>query len=422
MKRVLLALTLGLAVLVACQNIGDTPGSASLNDCLSAQVAAGTPSNSTNFKVTEVANVGGIVWSMKFASQGCLLFTTKNSSTVQVRALNLQTKAVQTYSSTSSVRTEGEAGVLGLEVDANFASNKRVYVCYSYFLGGQVADANRRNRVSAFVFSGDRLTGEQILLDEMLGWTNHNGCRLAFGPDGKLYVSMGEAGQGPSNVAGQAGGPAKAQSLQLLTGKVFRINPDGSIPDDNPFAASLSGSLRATWTYGHRNPQGLAFQPGTGALWSTEHGQDTRDELNIIRRGKNYGWPACAGVQTFGTNIPSEGGYNCNLRSDFPNLTADAYQPAVREYSGGDQATIAPSNATFYNGDVFTAFKGNLFFTTLKTNRLYRVQVNGEQFVSEQIIIDANRGFGRLRDVQTGPDGFIYISGDDGRIRRLEPN
>lgn len=416
MKRVLLMLALGLSALVACQN----PGSPTPDPDVPDPPGQFGP---VNFNARTVTTGQGIVWSMKFAPDGRLFFTSKNTPTVEVRALTVATGAVQSFGSSAAVRVEGEGGVLGLELDPQFASNSRVYVCYS---NTNSADAtnSRRNRVSAFTISGNTLSGEQVLLDGMLGWTNHNGCRLLFGPDGKLYVSMGEAGFGPSNVAGEAGGPAKAQSLNLLSGKVFRINPDGSIPSDNPFFGSLSGPLRAIWTFGHRNPQGLAFQPGTGLLWSTEHGQDTRDELNVIKRGRNYGWPACAGTQRWGTTINTDGGYNCRARAEFPNLNAGNYEPAVREYSGGTNGngpTIAPSNMTFYQGNAFPDLRGNLLFTTLKTNRLYRLQITGEQVSAEQIMIDANRGFGRLRDVQVGPDGFIYIASDDGSIRRLEP-
>jgi aldose sugar dehydrogenase len=421
MKRILLALILVMVGLVGCQTNVDNPTTPDPNPDPPNQLEP------INFRALEVATGQNRVWSMKFAPDGQLFYTVRDVATVQVRALNLQTRAIQTFTATSSsVRTEGEGGVLGLELDPQFASNKRLYVCYSYTNSADAVNGDR-NRVSAFTISGNNLTNEQILLDEMLGWWNHNGCRLVFGPDGKLFITMGEAGEGPSNVNGEAGGAAKAQSLNLLSGKIFRINSDGSIPNDNPFFSSTSGSLRAIWTFGHRNPQGLAFQPGTGLLWSAEHGQDTRDELNVIKRGKNYGWPACAGTQRFNTTIspPFDIEYNCRPRNEFSNLTAANYQPAVREYAGGTNGnapTIAPSNLTFYQGTAFPTLQGHLLMATLKTNRLYRLQIEGEQVVGEQIMIDANRGFGRLRDVQIGPDGFIYISSDDGKIRRLEPN
>ena len=416
MKPILPILILGLIALTACQNT-TTPIDPDVPDPNPDPPGKFEP---VSFRVTSVTTGQGIVWSMKFAPDGRLFFTSRNPSTVQVKALNLQTRAIQTYSASSSVRNEGEGGVLGVELDPSFAGNNRVYVCYSYTNSADSTNGDR-NRVSAFTIAGNNLTNEQILLDEMLGWSNHNGCRLAFGPDGKLYISMGEAGFGPANVPGEATGPAKAQSLNLLSGKVFRINSDGSIPSDNPYFGSLTGSLRAIWTSGHRNPQGLAFQPSTGALWSTEHGENTRDELNIIKRGQNYGWPACIGTQRFNTTITTDGRRDCRASSTFPNLTATNYQPAVREYDGFDRTTIAPSNLTFYQGDAFPTMRGNLLFTTLKANRLYRLQITGEQVGAEEVMIDANRGFGRLRDVQVGPDGFIYIAGDDGTIRRLEP-
>ncbi|MDX2005400.1 MAG: PQQ-dependent sugar dehydrogenase [Meiothermus sp.] len=369
----------------------------------------------TRVRLEEVKRDLGVPWAMRFGPDGRLFFTVRNSPTVRLNALDLRTGNISTYSSTINVRAEGEGGVMGLELDPQFAQNSRVYICYSYFKDGRQADANRRNRLSAFTVSGNGLAGEQVLLDDMLGWVNHNGCRVVWGPDGKLYATMGDAADAPSNVPGEFGYAAKAQSLKLLAGKVFRINPDGSIPADNPFYTQAAGAARAIWTFGHRNPQGLAFQPGTGLLWSTEHGPNTRDELNIIRRGKNYGWPRCNGTQAFGTTLNSQADgitYNCtggDLR--------DSYQPAVRHYNDGD--TVAVSSLTFYTGGAFPQWRGSLMFVTLKTGRLYRLELNGEQVAKEEILI--NNQFGRLRDIAVAPDGLIYISTDSGQILRLRP-
>ena len=369
----------------------------------------------TSVRVEEVKRELGVPWAMRFGADGRLYFTVRNSPTVRLNALDLKTGNVATYSGLVNVRAEGEAGVLGLELDPQFAQNNRVYICYSYFKGNRQTDTNRRNRLSAFTVSSNTLINEQILLDDMLGWVNHNGCRVVWGPDGKLYASMGDAADAPSNVPGEFGFAAKAQSLKLLAGKVFRINPDGSIPSDNPFFNQATGAARAIWTFGHRNPQGLAFQPGTNLLWSTEHGPNTRDELNIIRRGKNYGWPRCNGTQAFGTTLNSQAdgiSFNCtggDLR--------DSYQPAVRNYN--DNETVAMSGLTFYTGNAFPQWRGNLLFVTLKTGRLYRLELNGEQVSQEEILI--NNQFGRLRDIVVAPDGLIYLSTDSGQILRLRP-
>jgi glucose/arabinose dehydrogenase len=333
--------------------------------------------------------LGGTIWSINFAPDGRLFFTNRDQDQVRVGALDLSSKTVTTFSSTAAVRDVGEAGVMGMELDPGFAQNGRLYICYSYY-AAEVSDANQRNRLSVFTLSGNGLS-EQILFDDMPGWFNHNGCRVVYGPDGKLYFSMGDA-------PGLAGGANKAQDKTSLGGKIFRINPDGSIPNDNPFFASLTGSAKALWTLGHRNPQGLGFQPGTNLLWSTEHGPDIKDELNLIKKGKNYGWPDCGGIDA--CNVPD-------------------YQPAVKAYEPDNSTTVAISDLIFYGGEAFPAWKGSLLFVTLKTGRLYRVELSGETVGKEERLI--NNQFGRLRDVTTGPDGFIYLSTDDGRVLRVVP-
>ncbi len=370
--------------------------------------------STVGFSVETVKTGLGVPWSLNFAPDGTLYFTERagNGGKVALKKLNPSTGIVSNIidSGSSSVRADGEGGVLGMELDPSFTTNNQVYICYSYFLGNVVADNNRRNRVSRFTVSGASLTSETVLFEDMLGWSNHNGCRVANGPDGKLYFSIGDA-------ADYSPGPVKAQDPSSLAGKVFRINYDGSIPSDNPYFNTLSGSARALWTSGHRNPQGLAFQPGTGALWSTEHGQNTRDELNLILKGKNYGWPSCVGIQEF--NKPLEvlqdgTTYNC---AESTNLTASNYQIAAKEYESG--FTLATSDIAFVTSPLFPEWNGNLLMNTLKANKMYRITLNGTSVASDQVII--NTGYGRLRDVAISPDGLIYFSSDDGKIFRMVP-
>jgi len=333
----------------------------------------------TNFRVEEVkSGLGGVPWSINSTPDGRLLFTNRDLSQIRVSALDLHTGNITHFNGTSAVRDDGEGGILGMELDPNFASNNRVYICYSISSGGP------HNRLSRFEISGSALSNELILLDNMRGASTHNGCRVVWGPDGKLYFSMGDAQD-----------ERASQDLSALAGKIFRINPDGSIPSDNPFPGS------PVWALGLRNSQGLAFQPGTGLLWSTEHGPDNKDELNVIKRGRNYGWPDCMGTD--------------------PCTRVTNYEPAIKQYSATD--TIAPSDMMFYTGNVFTAWRNNLFFVTLRTGRLYRLVLRGESVAQEEILIDTDSGphsgFGRLRDIVTGPDGLIYLSTDSGRILRL---
>ena len=356
----------------------------------------------------------GVPWSLNFSSDGTLYFTERagNAGKVGIKKLDPSTGVLSSIvdSGTLSVRADGEGGVLGMELDPNFDSNNQVYICYSYFVNNTVNNNNRRNRVSRFTISGASLSLETVLFDDMLGWSNHNGCRVANGADGKLYFSIGDA-------ADYAPGPIKAQDPSTLAGKIFRINYNGSIPSDNPYYNTLTGSARALWTFGHRNPQGLAFQPGTDALWSSEHGQNTRDELNLILKGKNYGWPSCVGTQSLNSplNVPQDGTtYNCAATAD---LTASNYQIASKEYESS--FTLATSDIAFVTSPLFPEWNGNLLMNTLKANRMYRITLNGSSVASDQVIIPS--GYGRLRDVTISPDGLIYFSSDDGKIFRMLP-
>jgi aldose sugar dehydrogenase len=326
-------------------------------------------------------------WSLNFAPDGRLLFTTRYTGVLQ--RLDVGSGALTTLSTTlKDFRPEGEGGMMGLALDTQFAQNNKVYVCYSYWKDGLKTDANKRNRLSSFIVQNNAVTSESIFIDDMPGWWNHNGCRVVLSPDNQfLFVSMGDA-------SSQGAGPIKAQDLSSLGGKILRVGLDGSIPSDNPFAGS------SVWTLGHRNPQGLAFHPQTGGLWSSEHGANTKDELNIIKKGLNYGWSNCEGVIA-----------TCKVQN---------YQPAIKEYNTLD--TIAMSDMVFYTGTVFPKWQNNLFFVTLKTGRLYRLELNGEQITKEEILI--NNTYGRLRDITVGLDGFLYISTDaglDSRIIRIKP-
>ena len=315
-------------------------------------------------------------WSLNFALDGRLLFTSRDTGVIS--ALDVASGSVTAFAGLPRVRVEGEAGLLGMALDPDFARTGWLYVCYSYSSGGRDL-----NRLSRFTLRDRALDGEFVLIDAMPGAIYHNGCRVIVGPDGLLYASMGEALV-----------PARAQEPGYLGGKTFRLNLDGSIPEGNPFGNS------PVWTLGHRNPQGLAFHPVTGALWSTEHGPEKRDELNILRKGMNYGWPTCQGTEPVCGTIAN-------------------YAPAIRQYE--DSSTIAISDLVFYTGNAFPAWRNQIFFVSLKTGRLYRVALDGERVAGEEILIDNT--YGRLRDITVGPDGFIYFStdADDGRILRLRP-
>jgi glucose/arabinose dehydrogenase len=329
-----------------------------------------------DFKVEPIVRSLDHPWSLSISSKGALYFTERVGKLSQ---LDSESPVAQTITGLPEPRAEGEAGTMGLALDPAFAENGMLYICYS------TRDANGRpsNRLSRFKLVSQQLTAEVILFDDMPGAAFHNGCRVIVSPDGNhLFFSMGDAGHAKG-----------AQDLHYRGGKIFRLNLDGSVPADNPFKGS------AVWSLGHRNPQGLRFRPGTDELWSTEHGPETQDELNLIVKGGNYGWPTCRGID------------KC------PGV--ENYQAAKAEFDRND--TVATSDLIFYSGKAFPQWKNSILFVTLKTGRLYRVTLDGDKVAKSEILIDHK--FGRLRAIAEAPDGAIYISTDNGddAILRLAP-
>lgn len=323
-------------------------------------------------------------WALAFAPDSRLFVTERPGRIRLIVDGQLLSDPVATLPVAAS--NGAETGLMGLALDPNFRRNGYLYVMYSY----RNAQEQLRNRVSRLTFDGDQAGEEMVLLDDIPGGTIHDGGRLKFGTDGTLYVTTGDTSD-----------PGKGQDLTTLAGKVLRVNPDGSIPEDNPFPGS------PIYTLGHRNPQGLAFQPGTGLLFSTEHGTGANDEVNVLEPGRNYGWPTVQGLAK-------------DSRFADPIV---AYSP-----------TVAPSGATFYDGDLLYEWKGNLFFATLRGEHLHRVVLDGDdarRVVSEERLFEGV--FGRLRDVVQSPDGYLYLatnnrdnrggksSPDNDRILRIVP-
>ena len=318
--------------------------------------------------------VGGLdtPWALAFAPDGRLFITERPGRIRVVKNGQLQPEPWLTL----DVVESGESGLLGLALDPQFAQNGYVYVAYTA--------ARFQNRLVRL--REDPATGkgvfDKVLLEGALGASNHDGGRVRVGPDGKLYWTMGDAQT-----------PTLAQDTGSLNGKILRLNPDGSVPADNPFTGSYVYSL------GHRNPQGLAWQPGTGRLYATEHGPSGgagpeqgggRDEVNLIESGGNYGWPLITGDQG----------------------RVGLVSPVLHS---GTQVTWAPGGATFVTGGPWA---GSLLFVGLRGQSLYRVTLdpaNPRAVASFERLLQGQ--YGRLRDVVEGPDGAIYLatSNRDGR-------
>lgn len=262
----------------------------------------------------------------------------------------------------AGVEHVGEGGLQGLAVHPRFAENGWIYLYLTTRTGGGLI-----NRVERYVLSGDRLTAKKTIIDSIPGAQFHDGGRVDFGPDGMLYVTTGDANQ-----------PQLAQDTASLAGKILRVKDDSSIPADNPFST-------AVYSYGHRNPQGLAWDSG-GRLWATEHGrsgvQSGLDEINLIKRGQNYGWP------------DSEGDV----------VRSGSVGPVVHS---GARITWAPAGAAIV-GD-------QLFFGGLRGEALYTARLSGEHLSEVAALFEGE--WGRLRAVRAGPDGWLYVttSNRDGR-------
>ena len=345
-------------------------------------------SGDTRFRVETVASGLEVPWAFAFLPNKDMLFTERPGRVRIIEGGKLRAELVFTV---PDVEPSSESGLMDISLHPNVASNNFVYLAYAYNNDG------KRVKVVRYKFDGKTLGEPKIIIDNIPGAPNHAGTRCRFGPDGKLYVSTGDSTDRKI-----------AQQMDSLGGKILRLNDDGSVPQDNPFV-NQAGARPEIWTLGHRNPQGIAWQPGTGLLFETEHGPSGfdgpggGDEVNIVERGKNYGWPIIHHKQA-----------QAGLES--PLLE---YTPAC-----------APASAMFYNASAFPDFKGNFFFGCLAGTRLIRVVLNGRSVVSQENLLQ--KTYGRIRDVEEGPEGYIYFSTsnrdgrgspakDDDRIMRLVP-
>ncbi|MGH2799944.1 MAG: PQQ-dependent sugar dehydrogenase, partial [Thermoleophilaceae bacterium] len=311
-------------------------------------------------------------WDLAFAPDG-RLFVTERPGNVLIFASGAPNAPRLGHMSIPNMRAVGESGLMGIALDPDFAANGLVYLCAS-----RVDEGEWRNQVLRYREAANDLAFDgYVIRSGMRAATIHNGCTLRFGPDRKLWVSMGENGSG-----------RLAQDPNSLHGKFLRVNGDGSIPDDNPILPGAR-DRSAAYSFGHRNPQGLAFQPGTGQPFGVEHGADVHDEINLLRAGANYGWPTIEGPG---------GGFTDPL------------------WSSG-RLTLATSGATFVTGQSWGTWAGSLFVATLKESDLRRFAVNGTEVVPAEVLLD--RKYGRLRTPVQGPDGALYVTTSNGTGDRI---
>jgi len=299
-----------------------------------------------------------------------------------------------------AVGARAQGGLLDLARDPAFPENQLLYCSFAEPRHGTNNTAVGRGRLVDG--AAPTLENVQVIFRQApsLNSTLHYGSRLVFGRDGTLFITLGERSI--------TEGRMQAQRLDGLLGKIVRLNADGTIPKDNPFV-STEGARAEIWSLGHRNIQAAALHPTTGELWEVEHGTRGGDEINIARKGKDYGWPTIAyGIEYRGTPITG-------------NTTAQAGMEQPLYYW---DPVIAPSGMAFYTGNLFPAWKGNLFIGGHGTKDLVRLELNGEKVVGEErLLTDLQPQREAIRDVRQGPDGAIYLLTDskEGRLVKLVP-
>jgi aldose sugar dehydrogenase len=302
-----------------------------------------------------------VPWQIVFLPDSTMLFTERPGRVRMYRAGRLYPKPLLEM---PNLPLRNKTGMLGMCIHPDFGRNRYVYIAHDYWKGDTM-----RLRVTRYRLEGDTLLAPFGILENLPANQNHTGCRLVFGPDRKLYVTLGDADE-----------PARAQDLKAFNGKILRLNADGSVPADNPFYHNDT-ARKEIWSYGHRNCQGLAFEPGTGTLFNTEHGPTGGDEVNIIKKGANYGWPVIHHRET------GEG-----MRSPLAEYTP----------------SIAPGEAMFYKAKAFPQLRGCLLVGCLRGEGILRLQLARDSVVSQEILLKGQ--YGRIRSLVTGPDGYIYFS------------
>ena len=360
------------------------------------QTRAPLRKSTTAFAVVTVATELQNPWGLAFLPDRRMLVTERPG---RLRIVSQDGTLSQPVVGLPEVVARGQGGLLDVALDPAFASNRLIYWSYSEPRPGGVNNtAVARGRLDTST-TPPRIDDLQMVFHQRpsLNSTAHFGGRLVFAPDGMLFITLGER----SILEGRM----QARRLDGLLGKIVRVNPDGTVPRDNPFV-DRPGARPEIWSLGHRNIQGAAFNPDTGELWEVEHGTRGGDELNIARKGKDYGWPTIAyGVEYSGSPITG-------------NITQ---QEGLEQPVYYWDPIIGPSGMMFYTGNAFPEWTGSLFIGGLASTHIARLTLDGERVVGEERLV-ANLGE-RIRDLRPGPDEAIYVLTDNrsGRVLKLVP-
>jgi glucose/arabinose dehydrogenase len=326
-------------------------------------------------------------WGMAFLPDESILVTERPGRLRIVRQGQLDPAPIE---GVPPVYASGQGGLLDVALDPEFISNRVIYLSYA-----AEGDGGNSTRVARATLGDGRLEDLEVIFtaEPLVRSSKHFGSRLAFDPAGHLFITVGERGQGE-----------RAQHLGDHNGTVIRLHPDGSVPEDNPFVGT-AGARPEIFSYGHRNAQGMAIHPETSIPWLHEHGARGGDEVNIVRPGVNYGWPVITyGIDYSGAPI-GEGTHKEGMAQPIHYWVP----------------SIAPSGMAFYDGEAFPEWQGDLFVGALRSRLLARLEIDGEEVVAEERLLEG--AIGRIRDVEVGPDGYLYLLTDesDGGLYRLEP-
>jgi glucose/arabinose dehydrogenase len=389
---------LSLGLLVSCGGGGGGGSSSSSSGDSSFVPTTGAVT------VTELATNLPNPWSLAFLPDGRMLITGRTGS-LRLYAANAQ--SFNLISGLPALDTGGQGGLLDVVLDPSFGSNRRIYFSFSET---EVGNANNNGTAVARAeldTGAMALVNLQVIYRQLpkVASSGHFGSRLVFDRDGHLFVTLGDRQSNDQR--------GYAQDLSRGNGKVVRITTSGAAAPGNPV---LAGAQAGIWSYGHRNPQGAALHPDTGALWTSEHGPQGGDEVNLTQAGRNYGWPIISYGQEYGTTQQvGEGTAKAGMEQPV------AYWETIdgSPWTGGQKSSIAPSGMTFFTGNIPTNWRGSLFVGALAGTALWRLQLDGTRVVGRERLL-ANRNE-RIRDVRQGPDGRLYLltDGGSGKLLRI---
>lgn len=352
------------------------------------------PQEMNGLTVVTVADGLSFPWSMAFLPDTNLLVTERSGA---LRLVTTSGKISAPIKGIPTARVSGQGGLFDVVLDPDFIKNRLVYLSYA-----ESGDDNTNGlAVARGTLSADNMSFDnmQVIFRQTpkVESDGHFGGRLVFSRDKHLFITLGDRQHSSER--------QKAQQLDTHHGKVVRIFPDGRVPADNPFIKT-AGALPEIWSLGHRNPQGAALHPDTGELWASEHGPQGGDEINIVQRGKNYGWPVVT--------------YGCEYMTCF-QVGEGKSKPGMEEpLTWWLPKSIAPSGLAFYTGNRYPEWKGQLFSGALSGEALWRLKPAGNRIVEREALLTELGA--RIRDVRQGPDGWLYLLTDSsgGRVLRLE--